>query len=80
MFYYLIKKKMKKLVLMLAVAFSLSLFSCGNGEATKAADSVDSAATPEVVEAAVVEETVDSAADSATVVAEVVEAPVEAAE
>ncbi|MDE5656118.1 MAG: hypothetical protein K2I19_03470 [Muribaculaceae bacterium] len=71
---------MKKLVLMLAVAFSVSLFSCGNGEANQAADSVDSAATTEVVEAAVVEETVDSAADSATVVAEVVEAPVEAAE
>ncbi len=72
---------MKKLVLMLAVAFSVSLFSCGNGEANKAADSVDSTATVAVEEvAAVVEETVDSAADSATVVAaEVVEAPVEAA-
>lgn len=71
---------MKKLVLMLAVAFSVSLFSCGNGEANKAADTVDSTAAPVEEVAAVVEETVDSAADSATVVAaEVAEAPVEAA-
>lgn len=42
---------MKKLVLMLAVVFSASLFSCGN-KAEQAAEAVDT------VEAAVVEETV----------------------
>ena len=52
---------MKKLVLLLAVVFSVSLFSCGNAEKAEATDSVaaDTAAT-EVVEA------IDSAAtDSA---------------
>ena len=62
---------MKKLVLLLAVVFSVSLFSCGNGQ--KAADA-DSTAVDTVVAAEVVEEVVDSAAcDSAcadTVVAE----------
>ena len=44
---------MKKLVLLLAVVFSASLFSCGNAEKAEATDSVaaDTAAT-EVVEAA----------------------------
>ena len=58
LFYYLIKKEMKKLVLLLAVVFSASLFSCGNSE--KAAEATDSVA---VVEETV--EVVDSvAADS----------------
>lgn len=62
---------MKKLVLMLAVAFSVSLFSCGGNAEKECCDSccADSAAP-------VVEEVVDSAAadttvaDTATVVAE----------
>lgn len=59
---------MKKLVLLLAVAFSASLFSCGNGDKTGNNDSDSVAATDTV--AALVEETVtvDSAAvDSAAV-------------
>lgn len=65
---------MKKLVLVLAVAFSASLFSCGN-KAENAAEATDTVAA----EAAVVEETiavVDSAANDTvatdTVVAAVV--------
>ena len=57
---------MKKLVLFLAVVFSVSLFSCGNGE--KKAEVADSA----VVEEAVVEEVVapvDSAAADTVVAA-----------
>lgn len=61
---------MKKLVLMLAVVFSASLFSCGNSD--KAAAATDSVATDTVV-AAVVEETVDTTAGDTTVVAAVAE-------
>ncbi len=66
---------MKKLVLLLAVVFSVSLFSCGNGE--KKAEATDSvaAAAEEVVAAEV--DTIVAPVDSAaadTVVAEVVEA------
>lgn len=64
---------MKKLVLLLAVVFSVSLFSCGNGE--KKAEATDSVVAAEEVVAAEVDTVVapvDSAAD--TVVAEVVEA------
>lgn len=68
---------MKKLVLLLAVVFSVSLFSCGNGE--KKAEATDSVAADTVV-AEVVDSTVvapvDSAAATDTVVAEVVEAVV----
>lgn len=57
---------MKKLVLLLAVVFSVSLFSCGNSAKTEqAADSVaaDTTAVVEVVDSVV---TVDSvAADTA---------------
>lgn len=42
---------MKKLVLLLAVAFSVSMFSCGKGEATNAVDS-DSIKAAAQVEAA----------------------------
>ncbi|MBQ9219231.1 MAG: entericidin [Muribaculaceae bacterium] len=52
---------MKKLVLLLAVVFSVSLFSC-TGNADQAAQAVDSAAT-EVVDT--VAATVDSAATAA---------------
>ncbi|MDE6557315.1 MAG: hypothetical protein K2K55_10200 [Duncaniella sp.] len=57
---------MKKIVLVLAVAFSASLFACGSKE--KAAE-----ATEPVVEEAVVEEVVavdSAAADTAAVVAD----------
>ena len=57
---------MKKLVLFLAVAFSVSLFSCGGSD--KKAEAADSAEVVAVEEVAVVE--VDSAAccaDSACV-------------
>ena len=57
---------MKKLVLLLAVVFSVSLVSCGGSAKTEATDTV-------AAEPAVVEEVVDSAAtDSAAV-----EAPAE---
>lgn len=48
---------MKKLVLLLAVAFSVSMFSCGKGEKAAAVDSgsVKDAAQPEVVEQAPVD-------------------------
>lgn len=36
---------MKKLVLLLAVAFSVSMFSCGNGDDKAKKDSVDSPKT-----------------------------------
>ena len=65
---------MKKLVLLLAVVFSVSLFSCGKGE--KKAEATDSVAADTVVVAAEVD-TVVAPVDSAaadTVVAEVVEA------
>lgn len=56
------KHKMKKLVLMLAVAFSMSFFACGNKEAAAEAE----AAAPEVVEevAEVVADSCCNAADS----------------
>lgn len=58
------KRKMKKLVLVLAVVFSASLFSCGNSE--KAAEATDATPVEEVVEETVV--AVDSVvADSAAV-------------
>ncbi|MCC8037506.1 MAG: hypothetical protein LIP02_05115 [Bacteroidales bacterium] len=60
---------MKKLVLLLAVVFSVSLFSCGSSD--KAAEATDTAAVEEV---AVVEEEVatpdSGAADTAVVVEE----------
>ncbi len=61
---------MKKLVLLLAVAFSVSMFSCGKGEKAAAvdSDSVKAAAQTEVVEQAPVDTPV-VAADS-TVAAE----------
>lgn len=48
---------MKKLVLLLAVAFSVSMFSCGKGEKAVAvdSDSVKDAAQTEVVEQAPVD-------------------------
>ena len=52
------KKKMKKLVLMLAVAFSMSFVACGNKEAA-----TETTAAEETVEV-VAEETVAPAADS----------------
>ena len=48
---------MKKLVLLLTVAFSVSMFSCGKGEKADAvdSDSVKAAAQTEVVEQAPVD-------------------------
>lgn len=77
----LITKEMKKLVLFLAVAFSATMFSCGNAE--KAANECDSACCDTAV--AVVEEVAvaaDSVNDSTVVdtvaaAAEVVEAVAE---
>lgn len=48
---------MKKLVLLLAVAFSVSMFSCGKGDKAAATDSpaTDSNAQTEVVEQAPVD-------------------------
>lgn len=62
---------MKKLVLLLAVAFSVSMFSCGKGEKATAtdSDSLKAAAQTEVVE----QPTVDTpavAVDTNTVAAE----------
>ena len=65
---------MKKLVLLLAVVFSVSLFSCGNVE--HAAEAVDSAAT-EAVEA--VDSTAAAAADTVKAAADTAAAKVEAA-
>ena len=75
---------MKKLVLMLAVAFSMSFFACGNKEAaaeTEAAaeetvDTVVVAAAEEVVDTLVNAETGDTAV-VAEVAAEVAAAPAE---
>lgn len=73
MFYYFkIEKEMKKIVLALAVVFSVALVSCGN----KAAEAQDSAV--EVVEevAVAVDSVNDSTVDTAVAAAaEVVEAP-----
>lgn len=62
---------MKKLVLMLAVAFSMSFFACGNKEA--AAEAAEEAVDTVVVVEAAAEELVDTLTQD-TVVAEVVEA------
>lgn len=70
---------MKKLVFLLAVAFSAALYSCGN-KAEENAAAADSTAAPvdsaiEVVDAAVVAEGVDSVSGDTVVAAEeVVEA------
>lgn len=68
---------MKKLVLLLAVAFSVSMFSCGGGDKTEACDSTacDSCAAAVVEEGAAVEEatpdtTVVEVAVDSTAVAE----------
>lgn len=56
---------MKKLVLLLAVAFSVSLFSCGGNDKKAEADTTAADTAVLVEEAVVVEEVVDSlAADS----------------
>ena len=63
---------MKKLVLLLAVAFSVSMFSCGKGDANKGNDSVPDTTVKENVEQ-VQANTVDTpavATDSNTVAAE----------
>ena len=73
MFYYFkLNKEMKKIVLALAVVFSVALVSCGNKQA--AAEDTVAAEAAEVVEVAV--DSVNDSTDSVTVAAaEVVEAP-----
>ncbi|MCF0204765.1 MAG: hypothetical protein HUK12_05655 [Muribaculaceae bacterium] len=61
---------MKKLVLLLAVVFSVSLFSCGNGEATT--EAVDSVAAVE--ETAVVDTVAVDTVAADTVAADTVKA------
>ena len=58
---------MKKLVLLLAVVFSASLFSCGNAEKAEATDSVaaDTAAVEAVDSAAADTAAVDTVAPAA---------------
>jgi len=68
----LIYKEMKKLVLLLAVVFSVSMFSCKSSDA--AAEANDSVA---VVEEAV--EVVEVVADSAAAAADSVAAPADSA-
>ena len=70
LFYFKIGKKMKKLVLLLAVVFSVSLFSCGGAKTEAAAEAVVEEA--EAVEAVVEDTTV---VDTAAVDTIVVEAP-----
>ncbi len=60
---------MKKLVLLLAVVFSASLFSCGNAEKAETTDSVDADTT--AVEVAADTTAADTAAATDTVAAEV---------
>ncbi len=58
---------MKKLVLMLAVVFSVSLFSCGNKEQAAEAEAtqeVTEEVSPVVEEVAVVEDSLNAAGDS----------------
>lgn len=63
---------MKKLVLLLAVAFSVSMFSCGKGEKAAAtdSDSLKAAEATEVVEQAPADTTAAVAADTTATVAE----------
>lgn len=60
---------MKKLVLLLAVAFSVSMFSCGKGEKAAAtdSDSLKAAEATEVVEQAPAADSVVAADTTATV-------------
>ncbi len=62
---------MKKIVLSLAVLFSVALVSCGN----KAAEATDTDTMPaETIEAVAVEESVDTTTKDTTVAVEAVEA------
>lgn len=68
MFYYFkFKKEMKKIVLALAVVFSVALVSCGN----KKAEAVDSDTVVAVVEEVVEDTVADSATGDSAVVEEV---------
>ncbi len=65
---------MKKIVLALAVVFSVALVSCGNKQAAAEDTAADAAEVVEAVEVAV--DSVNDSTDSVTVAAaEVVEAP-----
>lgn len=71
---------MKKLVLSLAVLFSVAMVSCGGNKAAEAAEDTAAVAAVEVAEA-VVEESVapESVVAETVVAAEVAEVPAEAA-
>ncbi len=58
---------MKKLVLLLAVAFSASLFSCGGNDKNAEADTTAVDTTVVVEEAVVMTDSVDSVATDTTV-------------
>ena len=60
---------MKKLVLLLAVAFSVSMFSCGGGEKAEGCDS-DSCKAAEATEAAEAPAAEEAATDSVAPAAE----------
>ena len=64
---------MKKLVLMLAVVFSMSFFACGNKEQAAEAPAVEEVAEPVAEEVAVVE---DSVLNDSTVAVEAAAAEV----
>lgn len=67
---------MKKVVLSLAVLFSVAMVSCGGKKAAEAVDSETIAVVEEAVEVVVDSAAADSAADTTVVAAaEVVEAP-----
>ncbi len=61
---------MKKLVLMLAVIFSVSLVSCGGNKAAENTEAVDTVATEVVEEAVVAEVDTNAVAADSTVVVE----------
>lgn len=67
LFYYLIYKKMKKLVLALAVIASMSLYACGSSE--KAAEANDAEVVEEAATEVVEEAQPDSVAQGDTVAA-----------
>ena len=66
---------MKKLVLLLAVAFSVSMFSCGGGEKTECTDTCATEANTEAVEA-----NTEAVEENTAATEEATEAPAEATE
>ncbi len=69
---------MKKVILSLAVIFSVAMVSCGGNKAEKAADTAAEAVVEEAVAVAVDSVSPDSVDTTVAVAAEVAEAPAEA--